>query len=1368
LPPKNLKSKSFVRAGILAIGCLFFAIFIYTPPAYADAYPQINVSGYKEYSYNPAPNIDEDQNLFAAEALLGGYYTGGPWQEKLKLQIVGRLNERLSVSYDLEQMPDQPDKFDVKVDYDKTELTFGDFQASFSRNEFVSGSKYLNGVMITSKDNWYNVSLVPSAKEKSETQSLVTQKGSNTSTYNLGHGSIIEDSERIELNNVLLYRGKDYSMDYFGGKITFSRILTPDDQFTYSFEFTNLVDIFFPTVSKKDFVGLETSFTINPSLLGVPEIKAERSIREATDYFPTRIELAPAQTSNESQAAVNELESAGNYKLTNTPIVPYSEKLTLSGEQLKKTKDYTINYDDGTIILLCPCLPTASEPLIVEYEYVEVADATDSLPGSGKGPYTLSFNNVAVGSESVLVSSTPYVRDLDYKIDYQNGKIMFFSAIPSTANVVVKYKHLVITAPPPPPVPVTQKSLEIGISYLKESGQRGTEAPSTAVTNTFSGSNIMNTNEAVNGSTAYTSFRPLTSSGEVEVLKNNVPLVYGTDYLIPTYEASTKTFIPPTKRAYITDPADISDGLKTGTIYFFPGKIQSTDEVTVSYNYSQWSSNQFSGYGTSSTRTYYLGGVMNLVPGAEQVQIWRKSDPNPILQTLVRNSGIGVFDGNYSINYSDPPNITFNSDPMIVNGQTYYLNDINFTVIYRFVAQSSASDQPISHDVAGTDLSLKVGDGFNMALSVAKSTTDQVFTSSSTNETFHGDGSTKSFQLHSPALIIDGSEQVFMNGLKLNRDDQYSFLYNQPGTLTFFLLTPTSSDVISVDYNYQSASGTSTVNLKQGNAYKFDTDFKPFSNLEVAADYKKIDADFSPMGGVSLPLGSDYKHAYTRYTPLPSIFSSFWLSADQVETNSPISNSKDKFLHTVDKNFSTGLNPFGLAQISMNYRDYTTLDDLLPGSTVHNNDFSSQAYSLSVTPPQYRIGDFSLSNTNNTTKTISSTDTVDKLQPVDTVTEYYHTNNAFQLTSRAKWVLDYQVNLPSTISYESGSRTNGKTVARGEVDDLSSNFNLDMTFGGLKKLSAYLNQVGHNDHNLTLETVSSTVNETYHVDFVPIDQVVSSIDHNRQETPTVTTAFGNPKTEVSSANITVTPYSFANFGWSGSINDSLQENGVKTSGNANTYTISYTPISTPIYKLTTNYNLGTSISKAPQGTAEVSTDTRSFSQNYTLTVTPIPAWSITSGIGQQNYTNKNDAPNPITTEAQSQTVLVGTTYKPWNELSLSGNYSVQVTKTPDTSADKTNVDAHAIYSLFTYGTLNYDWSQEDNGGEVLGGIFTGQDYTKIIQNFSVNIVVPQNGQFILSSIVLRASYKWASFTDRNTPTNSFHANIISFDGTFNF
>ena len=1357
--------------------CLLFVLFSSNTAFSAETYPQIDVTGFKQYSYTSL-NVNEIQNLFSAQAMLGGYYAGGPWQEKLKLRIVGKLTEKLSVSYDLEQQPDMPDKFDVKVTYDKTELTFGDFQANFVGNEFVSTSKYLNGVMVTSKDNWYDLTFVPSSKLKSETQSLVSQKGANTKgPYNLGHGSIIEGSERVELNNTLLSRGSDYTIDYFSGKITFSRILSPDDEFKYSYEFTNLIDLFFPTVSKRDFVGLQTSITVDPAILGMPSKKTEKSIKNETEIFPTKLgmpkeageasaEVAPAP---EGKMAEYEWESTGIYKLKNTPIIPYSEKIAFMGTQLKKFEDYLIDYQDGTITFLRPKLPTVTESLMVEYQYIDVTEESETLPGTGKGPYVLAYKDVVEGSEMVYVNSIPYIRELDYQIDYDLGRITFFANIPQTANIVVKYKHLVTASPPGPITPVVPRSLNIGISYLKESGKRGATAPSVSASETKSGSDIIS-----NNNTVYLGYRPVTGTSEVEVRRNDVLQVYGTDYVLPTVEVSTGAVIPETKLAYVCDPSDISDGLKTGTIKFL-GTLSATDEITISYDYSKWSSDRYAGSGVSSSRTYYLGSFRNLVPGAEEVQIWRKNVPNPTIKKLTRNSSIEVYDGHYYINYTDPPSITFNNDPIVVDGETFYLNDINFTVILKFVAQASVSERPISHDVIGSNFKFNVGDYLNLNGSFARSKTDQVYTTASTNETFNGNGSARIWNLNSPAQVVDGSEQVYLNGQKLNRDDQYSFYYDanssgKYGILTFFLITPATSDVISIDYSYQSTSGTVTsVSEKQGSAYTIGGNIKPSPNLEFAADYKKVEADFAPMGGISIPLGSEYKHAYTKMTPLPSFWSSWWVSGDLKESNTPISNYADRFLHAYDRNLSTGFNTFGMTQVNFGLREYDTIDDLLPASKVHNNDYKSLAYSLSVVPAPLNYGIFAFSNKNDARKTLAYTDTEDKILPKDSITDYYHTNNTFDFTQRVKWVLDYQVNMPSTISYEAGSRSQGKTVERRETDDLSSYLNWDFNFWNLKKLYAYMNQVGHNENDFILGTTKSTKNETHHIDCIPIDQLSLSLDRNRQEIPTITVAHDNPFSERWLANARLTPYATTALGWTGSKDDSLQENGAKTSGNANTYSIDHTLLSGSNYKLTTKYNFALSLRKAPSGTAEVTTDTRTFSQDYGITVSPTTSWSVTSGILQEDYTNKNDAPiSQVDTKSQSQTIRIGSSYKAFADLDLSGNYSVKVTRTTDRNAHKAMLDAHAIYKVFTYGTMNYDWTQEENGGEVLSGSFVDQDFTKVIQSLSLNIVMPQSEQMILSSVMLKAAVKWANFMDRNTPANSFQATLLSFEGTFNF
>jgi hypothetical protein len=227
--------KKFTRYLFLLwlVSC-FFSSLVFAQ----GSYPQLDISGYKKWEYKKA-KVDPNRNYFAGLTQLGGFYptfTGGPWQERLQLRILGQLSEDLSVTYDLEQQPELPERFDVKVKYFNHELTFGDFTANFSGNEFASTSKYLNGVMLTSKDSWYDIIAVPSAKLKSQTQNLTSQTGNNTrGPYSLGHGSIVEGSERIKLNDIPLTRNVDYTIDYFEGQITFNRILTSVDSFQYTY-----------------------------------------------------------------------------------------------------------------------------------------------------------------------------------------------------------------------------------------------------------------------------------------------------------------------------------------------------------------------------------------------------------------------------------------------------------------------------------------------------------------------------------------------------------------------------------------------------------------------------------------------------------------------------------------------------------------------------------------------------------------------------------------------------------------------------------------------------------------------------------------------------------------------------------------------------------------------------------------------------------------------------------------------------------------------------------------------------------------------------------------------------------------------------
>ena len=278
------KKVLYIFLTIVFVSLLYSIVF-------AEEYPKLDISGYKKYEFRQL-NVNPPRNYFLGLSHMGESfgYAAGPWQERLRLRIVGQLSRRLSVSYDMEQQPDMPEKYNVKVNYDNHELTFGDFTTTFTGNEFANASKSLNGVMITSKDNWYSFKAVPSAKVRSSTQKLTTQYGNSTrGPYSLGRGSIVEGSEYVELNGVPQKRGPDYTIDYFDGTITFTNILTQDDEFKYSYEFTNLIDLFFPTLSKRNFFGFRGSATIDPTTFGRPTPKAEPSIKIERETFPAYI-----------------------------------------------------------------------------------------------------------------------------------------------------------------------------------------------------------------------------------------------------------------------------------------------------------------------------------------------------------------------------------------------------------------------------------------------------------------------------------------------------------------------------------------------------------------------------------------------------------------------------------------------------------------------------------------------------------------------------------------------------------------------------------------------------------------------------------------------------------------------------------------------------------------------------------------------------------------------------------------------------------------------------------------------------------------------------------------------------------------------
>lgn len=1364
-----MRAKPFLaRFLLLAAGCWLSVV-----PAFAQAgsYPQVDLSGYKKWEYKKV-EVSPQRNYFSGLTQLGGYYptlTGGPLQERLQLKIMGELSKDLSVSYDLEQEPEIPERYDVKVKYFNNELTFGDFSANFTGNEFASASKFLNGVMLTAKDSWYDVIAVPSSKLKSQTQNLTTQQGNNTKgPYNLGHGSIVEGSERIEVNNILQVRNIDYTIDYFEGKVTFNRILIQTDEFKYSFEYTNVIDLFFPTLSKRDFLGLQSRFTLNPEEFGQPEPKPEPITDSTREIFPS-----PNTTEAEEI-------SSGQFYLAHAPLVEFSEKVTFMGTQLKRNEDYLLRYTTGALKLLTRFMPTSSETLAIEYSYYQTSAESESIPGVGsQGPYLFSHRDIVTDSEKIEVDSKPVLRGLNYTIDYASGQILFNYVIGPTSLIKATYasKQMFV---PERVVSKYPRELKIGGTYLKEAAKKSAGTSTATYIESISGQTIITRNKHI-----YLQNRPVvptTESGSSFIVKlDGRTLTPEVDYFIPTTRIDSSGYVivsPEATIGYVTDHTDPSNGYQTGTIKLASTlTVASTSQVTVTYTYYKNVIGKFSSVGNGTRGPYYLRNIRNVAPGTETVQVWDQG--SSIITNYIRNSSFEADAGalGYSINYNaDNPSITFNNDLPSTK---------NFQILYQYVPPQTFAGGDISQSVYGFDGSFKIGDIFKVDTAYAKSESDRVYIAESTSESFSGNGS-KSYTFHSPQNIVEGSEKISANNKVLNRDIDYYMSYTAPGQVTFYYITPTTLDAFTVTYQYQSTTGIVVgQGLQTGAAYRLGAETKLFGDvLSLSGSTKHIDFDFSPLGSTTIGIGSRYKDFNLKFDPQVQ---SFNLNYSYKENNNPIGSSRDRFLRTFDHSVNASVNPKGLVKIDANYRNYRTLDDVNQQFPTHTNDSSQESYGISLVPSEWSRGVLSFTQGYELKQTSSKSDVArDSNSYSDTTLAYGHASGNLKISERFTAGYDYQLSEPKTIGLKSSSTeaTTEALSSHAKSTDTAYNFTLDLTFGKIQKWTARVSLLDHKDLTLyrnftATDEAVATRNETYHMDFDPISILNTSFDHNRQERLSFVVGGANPKTDRSTANVRFTPISWLSGSWSGSQSDSIPETGAvnRTTGKANSYTATWLPFSFERFKLSANYSLSDNIQTAPSGSLEgIRTETDSFNQNYAITILPHPNVPVNVGVVLENYKNFNNHPvaaSRVDTETANKTYTAGLTFTPIPVINITANYSNKITEvvkdmvvSPEARA-KSILSGKLVYQPWSWGTLAYERENEHNGGEVQGGSVANIDYEKTTQVYSANLSIPIDNA-VVSSFVLIGSLKQVSYKNLKNSADDFSAALMTFEGSLNF
>jgi len=1432
-------------------------IFGFAAAALAETYPKIDVTGFKKWEYKDA-KVDPQSNYFLGITHLGGFspnVTGGPWQERLQLKILAQLNEKLSVSYDVQQQPESPDLYDVKVNYDnKHELTFGDFTASFSGNEFTTVSKYLNGMMITSKDEGYNFIAVPSAKLKSQVQNLTKQVGNNTKgPYSLGHGSIVEGSERIELNRVLLTRGVDYLIDYLEGKVTFTRILTSADEFTYSFEYTNLLDLFFPALSKKDFFGVQGRFKVDPTSWGKKAPEPKEVILTTSEVFPTggvglaptieKLEISPAEQAphqmvsgqervnelefkaeqlknnirylyskvpsaqkdqkrlinlkkliaearkdydatrkeigkiaatmeaaaaptpvitleapaiSQSQEEILEEESSGRYRLRNIPANIFSETLTFRGQTLRKNEEYTIKYDEGLITLLLPVMPTAKDPLVVSYSYPRTEPMADIIPGmDSRGPYSLSNQNLILGSEKIYVNDRLVIRDFDYYIDYISGRLMFNYNVSNTSAVKAIYRRRIFELPPPPPPPKYKPELMVGMTYLRESAKKSVGAATADLVEAFTETQL-----AANDNTIYLGHLPMLNQDELTqqaksliLTRGGVTLVAGVDYAVPSTEVNAITGLvdvkPLARLAYINDRADRSDGYATSTIKMLG---TGSGEVTVLYTYKKAIVGRFTGAGDGGRGPYYIKNYVNVVPGTEVVEVW--DNGSPITTRYVRNSSFeaNALDLGYAVNYyKDSPYITFNKE---------LPNTKNFSVTFQYVPPTAPTGGDMAQDVTGFDADFKYGELLGFSGNYARSRTDQVIPQISTIETVAITAPTNRITLNSPGTptkVVEGSEKIYVNQYLRNRDIDYIIDYTQ-GIISFYYITVSSADAVRAEYSYPDPGGAAFGQTeKADSAYKYSVNSKT-GDLALAYNAKRIGFDFNPLGGTAIGVGSNYQDFSASLAPQK--LWNFKTSLAYRETNNPFGTTHKTFTHNYDRDYNVGMNPLDLVGLDFNMRNSEVLGDRAdPTSTTgpYTADSTLNNYSLSATPVGLKRGIFSYDHKYDGRRSLSE----NRLTLTKNNSDYFHTNQSMGITERVKLGWDYAISEPVTLVKATTEAETAHSLTRDNSYDLS----IDLTFPRVQKWVTYAKLIDHVvETRLPSSSFLQTKNTTYHMDLTPMERFSTTADYNRQETPSVVTGGKNPLTERTATSIRATPIGTINTGWAYSEDHTVHDTGRESKGRSNNYSADWAPIQAEKIKFNTSFSYFYRTATTPLGTLESNTDTNTLTQNYDLTLTPFSMISLTPGFTQENYLNVTDGAK---LESMAQTSKLRVTLSPYSFLSSTGDYNLKVTSSAGQNRPKSTIGVRTGWRL-DWGEVVWNLDEEDNKGEVqAGGVIPDIDYKKTTNTLSLNFNVPQDNP-ILSGVLLTASYKLVNFINNLRALDNFKANLLSFEGTLNF
>ncbi len=890
--------------------------FVY-PPRPVSQYPQLDVSGYyemklsgRDYSpklsgMSPTDNrwsiIQRDPvyTKLPADVLIGS----PKFDMRFRFNIDGKLADDLDVHYDVEQEPDFPGKYDVQVKYQQHELTFYHLDAEFQDGEFINTRKALNGAKYYGL--FPNFKLTGAmGKQRSEPKKYESF-GNGRKVYNVGVKSLLYDSVRVWVNNTLQTEGREYTVDYYQGDITFSSVKAASDYIEIVYEFTNPIEDFIPVLSKKNFIGAQILWKATPVIHDVSRVLSKQE----------RFRIEPSANAS--------LEGEMSIDLAFQPVVLGTEEVILNGVKLRRNVDYIMKNRRGRISMVHRPFGMW-DSVTVNYQVYDAFDVTeDIIAQDSPGPYGLTNSKLVSDSLEVYLDQKLLKHTVDYTYDDNSGKIVFSYPVHYPSIITARYtaiKTEVASANGQAGSPIS-----FGLTYLDESAK----GQDTELTLSVTSENITATSNTI-----YTAQNPIVDPAKMSVVANGV-------VLSPTEFEVTNAYL--------------------GQVRLLTVATGSITPVVISYSYrkSFQTTAVFQGTGEkyyNNNLEFTLRDVPVKLNGIQRIRVYNglvDEELTPIQDYTVDYGP----DGN-AIRLTFYKRQEFNPYSAIQSIRTDYpLKGQRITMVYDHAPESETDAGNVSQKQIGMTFGGQLSQNwrFDSEVSLAENNFSKPQLSGEFNGV--GQGGAAVYNLGQRSLV-ENSETVQVDNVPLTKDQQYSINYIN-GTLRFINLNPQSTNKVRVTFRYLDPNGQTQAGASRGfkPATKVTSEFKE-GPWTLRGNFKTIDKDYVPISAIQTRKGTSTLGGFIEYKRADNMYSS--VEYQRTDEYVPPTDVKDNvYIRSNDLYSKNAMVLFDALELSQSFRyieriqDKTNESATVNGHAIDTNNFNSDT-ALAIGGPDAR------------------------------------------------------------------------------------------------------------------------------------------------------------------------------------------------------------------------------------------------------------------------------------------------------------------------------------------------------------------------------------------------------------------------------